>query len=456
MSSQTQHGPSFFSLSSVSVTGNGGFSYASTASLDRFVDRVASRDLPYFGGLSQHDLHRITKVCYSWIPSLLSLGKPLDQMVACEIGCGIGTVSVPLSGLFKQYYGIDIDRERVEFARNNAKALGRENILFYDMDALRFLKQYPEQVEKIDVFILFAVVEHLTIHERKTLLCELARQLQLRGNGILLVAEAPNRLSYFDAHSSQLHFFDLLPEELAVEYYRKSPRTDFVTAIETSSAKLDALRRFGRGVSYHEFDLWLPERWSDRISVDGYSRFLISDNPFSRHEALLSSYFFNHNLPISRCFSRYWIEFICDFSKHMKNQAVTSIPTFVTPELQGDGAFEDPKQWWQTPECRVSGNGSTVNYPLTKYERRSDYCSRRLSLMFNWDHTKGGALVEISFHPRGKCVIPFDFDVLNAVRPKFWHNYGFITIQSEDLDIENVSVTPEGRKSSFGGNYLVM
>ncbi len=443
---------SFFSLTSLNVASNGSWSYAAsnTASDSAIID-ITQYDLPYFGSLSSHDQMRISKINYGWAPCLKNLGKPLEQMTACEIGSGIGTVSIPLSRLFKHYYGIDIDKEKIDFSIRNAKAQGRENLEFIHTDVLTYLKEFKKDLEHIDVFVLYAVLEHLTIEERKTLLLELSELLN--GRGMLLVAEAPNRLFPFDSHSSQLNFFDLLPQEIALEYYKKSPRNDFIAAIENSNNKINTLLRFGRGVSYHEFELWLPEHWSSSIIADGYDPFISVDNPFTSYEASLNSYFANNGLQLNRSFSRYWIEFFCDFSKkpELRRPSLPKSTVFIIPELIGKGVVSQAKEWWSSPVCVVSRKDSAAFYDVGKFNNES----KRITLMFDWNNTKGVVNIEVKFSSYGKVVIPFDFDLLKSIRPKFWHHHGFLTFQSTDKNIRSVSITPDSRSSTFGGNYLL-
>jgi S-adenosylmethionine-dependent methyltransferase len=68
--------------------------------------------------------------------------------------------------------------------------------------------------------------------------------------------ETPNRLWYLDSHTSYLPYFGWLPDELALQYSRFSPR-DTIRRLPSEPAErgLRDLRRSGRGVSFHEFDL---------------------------------------------------------------------------------------------------------------------------------------------------------------------------------------------------------
>jgi S-adenosylmethionine-dependent methyltransferase len=71
---------------------------------------------------------------------------------------------------------------------------------------------------------------------------------------------APNRLWFFDRHTSQLPFFLWLPDDLAYEYSSHSPRPVFKDAFGTRNPReMTPFLRWGRGVSYHELELALSE-----------------------------------------------------------------------------------------------------------------------------------------------------------------------------------------------------
>jgi S-adenosylmethionine-dependent methyltransferase len=72
--------------------------------------------------------------------------------------------------------------------------------------------------------------------------------------------ETPNRLWFFDDHTSRLPFFNWLPDDLAFAYSRFSPREPFRSSYRSISPQhMESFLRHGRGVSFHEFDLALGE-----------------------------------------------------------------------------------------------------------------------------------------------------------------------------------------------------
>jgi len=78
----------------------------------------------------------------------------------------------------------------------------------------------------------------------------------LAPGGLWVVIEAPNRLWHHDNHTAHLPFFHWLPDELAFDYMRFSPRPPLNTMFKVRTEEaMQTFLRYGRGVSYHEFDL---------------------------------------------------------------------------------------------------------------------------------------------------------------------------------------------------------
>jgi S-adenosylmethionine-dependent methyltransferase len=70
------------------------------------------------------------------------------------------------------------------------------------------------------------------------------------------IVETPNRLWFYDGHTSLLPFYHWLPDELAFEYSQFSPRQSFREQYrEISGETMQHFLRRGRGVSFHEFEL---------------------------------------------------------------------------------------------------------------------------------------------------------------------------------------------------------
>lgn len=98
-----------------------------------------------------------------------------------------------------------------------------------------------------------------------------------------------------DKHTSELPFFHLLPVELALRYYRKSPRHEFVVGLDgltDPNMKAEQLHRWGLGVSYHDFEVSLGAGALNKyLWASGYELETINWFPPDLEERLMTSYF---------------------------------------------------------------------------------------------------------------------------------------------------------------------
>src|SRR5262249_24417394 len=120
--------------------------------------------------------------------------------------------------------------------------------------------------EAVDVVLLVALLEHMTIDERLNTLRGVWEQL--RPGGVIVLYTPPNRLNCFHWHRLLPPFCDSLPDGLAIAYADHSPRPFF--KIHPEGNLVDNLYRLGRGVSFHEFDLALGLEQL-RVINDGFS-----------------------------------------------------------------------------------------------------------------------------------------------------------------------------------------
>ena len=185
----------------------------------------------------------------------LNAARPLDGARILEIGCGTGSSTVALAEQGARVTAVDINPDDITAARERCR--------LYGLDA-RFAVANATEVhqrfagEPFDFIIFFATLEHLTIEER---LLAMRRTWDMTPVGACwCVVETPNRLWWYDAHTSMLPFYHWLPDSLAMAYARLSPRPSLRSRYGDSAAPpevaLDFARR-GRGVSYHEFELTL-------------------------------------------------------------------------------------------------------------------------------------------------------------------------------------------------------
>ncbi len=179
----------------------------------------------------------------------LSKNISLENLEILEIGCGTGSSSITLAEQGANVLGIDIHKESLEIAKFRSEVYGL-NIKFIESSSI----DIDKLGKKFDAIILYATLEHLTLEERLLTLNN-CKEI-LNDGGYLITIEAPNRLWYFDSHTSELPFFQWLPDDLAYSYSKFSPKESFSANYQYSNYDdLIGFLRRGRGVSYHEFEL---------------------------------------------------------------------------------------------------------------------------------------------------------------------------------------------------------
>ncbi len=236
---------------------------------------------------------------------------PLKGLSVVDFGCGNGPVTSALAERSGNVLALDIDAGAVEEGRRRVAEQGLQSVEF-------LAGEFDELVEEVrtrgrfDVFLLFAVLEHQTIEERLTTLA-LARDV-VGGDGFIVVCESPNRLLPWDHHTSQLPFFGLLPDELALRYLDRVEREDFREAVAGALAESEAsgreqLIRWGRGVSFHEFELVFGDFPSNVVACS-YEPELLDVREIHPEELTLARLLRHIRPDLPPSFSRYWIDVV--------------------------------------------------------------------------------------------------------------------------------------------------
>jgi SAM-dependent methyltransferase len=237
---------------------------------------------------------------------------PLAGKTALEYGSGGGAVSCAFAARATRVIGYDIDAGAVGAAAEYARERGLDNVEARTTTPERIFDEVRSHVGEIDVFLLYAVLEHLTIDERLRAL-RLATEV-VRPDGVIAVIETPNRLIDMDYHTSQLPFFDQLPAELALQYADRSERADFrdpVVAARDRDPDGGALTlaRWGRGLSYHEFELVFGDL-SERVLAGGYDPDLLEERKLHTEELALARQLERVRPDLPPPFSRYWLDML--------------------------------------------------------------------------------------------------------------------------------------------------
>jgi len=185
----------------------------------------------------------------------LDQAKSLSGASILEIGCGTGASTVALAEQGAKIVAVDIDEPALKDAAFRCHQYD-VSADFHCTNATKLLELFPAQ--QFDMIIFYASLEHMTYEERtKSIKC--AWEL-LPAGGHFCVVDTPNRLAPFDEHTSQLPFFNWLPDEIAMQYSKFSPRETFSEAFKNFDEQLYVkFMRWGRGMSYHEFQLALTD-----------------------------------------------------------------------------------------------------------------------------------------------------------------------------------------------------
>jgi S-adenosylmethionine-dependent methyltransferase len=201
--------------------------------------------------LQDHLFHRLRRDREEVIP-WLDDGREIRGSRVLEIGCGTGCSTVALAEQGAEVVAIDIDEPSLAVAKRRCDV--------YELDVDFRVANAADIGElfrdvRFHFIIFYAALEHM-IHRERILALRSAWDL-LPNGGLLCIVETPNRLWYYDQHTSRLPFFHWLPDDLAFDYSRFSSRphfSDLYDNYDDERQRLHFLRR-GRGASFHELAL---------------------------------------------------------------------------------------------------------------------------------------------------------------------------------------------------------
>lgn len=232
-------------------------------------------------------LERDRRTVIPWFDS----ARPLGNLRILELGCGTGSSTVALAEQGARVTAIDLDEGSLQVARDRCAIYNLE-VEFLRLSATDIEARFG--ANSFDFIVFSASLEHMTGTERIAAL-KAAWNVLPRG-GILAVVDTPNRLWYFDEHTSMLPFFHWLPNDLAFQYSRYSPRENFAGQYDeyNSSTETEFLRR-GRGVSFHEFDIALKPSVKLKVlsslgQYRGIARRLVAPPARRRFKAMLMTF----------------------------------------------------------------------------------------------------------------------------------------------------------------------
>ncbi|MBO0727607.1 MAG: class I SAM-dependent methyltransferase [Acidimicrobiaceae bacterium] len=256
-------------------------------------------------------LDRVWNAEQSIIP-WLNRHVDLEGKRVVEYGCGDGQVSRSIAPYVRSVVGLDIDKGMVERGRRAVDEAGIENVDLQFHPLGEIMAAFSDLQGEVDLVLLYAVLEHLSIRERLDVLR--ASQMLARPNGHIVVVESPNRLVSFDGHSSHLPYLNWLPDELARQYADRSSRRDFrEQLLEARSrgpaAEAEWWTRFGRGLSFHEFELVFGDIEKFVLAGD-YETVLWPSRPLLPEELPLAQDLGRQRPDLGPLWSRHWLDIV--------------------------------------------------------------------------------------------------------------------------------------------------
>jgi SAM-dependent methyltransferase len=266
-------------------------------------------DDPFWGDDPNSAINRLRRARDHLVP-WVDATFPLAGATVLEYGCGHGAVSCAFATRAERVIGLDVEEEYIADGREFVAQQGASNVELHHHPASEILDAAAAHAGQIDVFLLYAVLEHLTLDERLDLL-NVARNAT-SSDGVIVVCEAPNRLFPLDHHTTRLPFFTTLPDDLARLYWPRSERPDFRDAMDEAvreGREADALVRWGRGVSYHEFELVFDDV-SRHVIASSYDPLLLGERPVRQDELALARVLERERPDLPPGFSRAWLDLI--------------------------------------------------------------------------------------------------------------------------------------------------
>jgi 2-polyprenyl-3-methyl-5-hydroxy-6-metoxy-1,4-benzoquinol methylase len=194
----------------------------------------------------------------------------LDGARVLEVGAGTGISTVALLEAGAAHVdALDLDGPALVAARARVRLHGLSGADFHHLNATEIARLAGRPY---DLILFFATIEHMTHQERMAALP--AAWSMLGGDAVLCVLDTPNRLWFNDRHTGMMPFFHWLPDDVAVDYARFSPRQtlseDFAS---TGPDAAERLARWGRGISFHDFELWFGrDELAGASGMDEYHR----------------------------------------------------------------------------------------------------------------------------------------------------------------------------------------
>jgi ubiquinone/menaquinone biosynthesis C-methylase UbiE len=253
----------------------------------------------------------------TYIVPWVNQSVPLKGSSIVEIGCGTGSSTAAFAAFADIVHGYDISTSSIAAANVRLDAHGLAErvdlVVSPPADLLSSVEEH-HGAASVDIVLLYALLEHQTLDERIQTL-RLAQRI-VKPGGAIVITETPNRLTYFDRHTSQLPFFHMLPIELQLLYADRSPRENFAANVAAHQARQpgdaalrELLIRWGQSVSFHDFEVAIGDI-NERILSSGLHPNLMKLRPQRPEEEPLRDFLRSTDLSVHPGFTRYYLDLI--------------------------------------------------------------------------------------------------------------------------------------------------
>lgn len=370
-------------------------------------------------GAVDYDLDRIASAIFYLRTLLVRKGLTGKDRTAVEIGCGAGAKSLSLCDLFGTYVGIEINHDQVRQAEERNRLYGTPEMRFIAGNAADVLRDKKKHgiPDRIDVLVLYAVLEHLTSDERRIVI-GLADEV-MEGGGSVLVMETPNRLIPYDSHTTGMQFYNWLPDEIANSLAKAGAANTEVRSMLRHWDDPQAqtmLAWAGRGVSYHDFALNLRyplDTYS--FDIDGFDAELMNMEPFTNQDFSLYGYLSANAAEINAAaFSRSWLDFVIS-----RKSAPKARRKYISPFWPKWASFDEPPSFWHLPAVILARGCTTWQCEMpTAYVQD-------ITLIFNAPEQSGQLTLKIN----GVALADIDIDLLVRSKPHTWHQSHSVNIR---------------------------
>lgn len=210
-------------------------------------------------GLLNHSAIRHDRFIRESMP-ILSENIDLANRNVIEFGFGHGSATHAISHFANHVYAFDINDNLLKNSAKRTEFFNLQNITFNVSPSESLIDDALKVADDKTVFILHAVLEHMTEEERYTTLTNLWDAMG--DDNFLYIGNTPNKLSWLDIHTHDgVPFLFSLPDYTCSKYLAMHPEIrfskEFINIHETEGLDAFSLnrKRRGMGVSFHDFEI---------------------------------------------------------------------------------------------------------------------------------------------------------------------------------------------------------